>query len=100
MTACSSKPENLALVPKDTNLVATTNLMSLATKGKLNDLENFNLYKGMGKEVVKQSEMMTKMIEDSSPEFAIPQIFCFSEWIAILFVSPLIWQVATSLLPL
>jgi hypothetical protein len=64
ITACSSKPENLTLVPKDANLVATTNLMSLATKGKLNDLENFNMYKGMGKEVVNQSKMMKSLIED------------------------------------
>jgi hypothetical protein len=64
MASCSSKPENLKLVPKDTNLVATTNLMSLATKGKLNDLENFSIYKSMGKEVVNQSAMMKKMVED------------------------------------
>ena len=39
LASCSSRPENLALVPKDTNLVATTNLTSLATKGGMENLE-------------------------------------------------------------
>ena len=64
LASCSSRPENLALVPKDTNFIATTNLTSIATKGGMQNLEQFNFYKSFGKEMTKESPIMKKMVEN------------------------------------
>lgn len=64
LSSCSSTPENLALVPKDTKIVATTNLITIAKKGQLTDLSQFNLYKGFGEGITKESKMMSKFMEN------------------------------------
>jgi hypothetical protein len=64
MTSCSSKPDNLAFVPKETQVVATTNLLSIGTKGGFGDLSQFEMFKGFGEEIMNQSAIMTKFKDD------------------------------------
>lgn len=64
MASCSSRPENLKLIPKDTNVIVTTNLTSLVTKGGFKDLSQFSFYKNFGEEMTKESPMMDKMIKN------------------------------------
>lgn len=64
LASCSSRPENLALVPKETNILASTNLTSLATKGGFGDLSQFNFYKSFGEGMTQQSPLMKKMVEN------------------------------------
>ncbi|MFY0629424.1 MAG: DUF4836 family protein [Flavobacteriaceae bacterium] len=63
-SSCTSTPENLSLVPKETNLVATTNMLSIAQKGQLTDLSKFSLYKGFGADIEKESKIMGEIMKN------------------------------------
>ena len=63
--SCSKQvPENMAVIPKETNVVSVINLYSLAQKGKLNDISERKFFQTMKKEIQSENKKLSKLVDD------------------------------------
>ena len=63
-SSCSSKPETLKIIPEDTGIVSVIDVFSLAKKGQLYNIQDFNFFKTLRKEIRNEDKEASKMMED------------------------------------
>ena len=64
LSSCSSTPDSLKVIPKDTNLVTSMDVYSIATKGKLTDMSEFSFFKAFNTEIKNENKKIGKMVDD------------------------------------
>lgn len=63
-TSCSSTPESLKTIPKETTIVSAVDLYSVIKKGDLQNAEDLNLFKTVKKEIRSESKDLAKIVEN------------------------------------
>lgn len=64
LSSCSSTPDNMIAIPKDTHLVSSIDLFSLALKGSLDDFPQTELYKALKKEFHSENKKAAKTFDN------------------------------------
>jgi len=64
LSSCSSKPDSLKLIPKETHVVSSANIYELAKKAKLQEIEEFEFFKVFQKEVQSENKKLYTVLED------------------------------------
>ena len=64
LSSCSSDPNCLSVIPKESNAVMVVNLYSIAEKGKLEEIEDYKFFKAFQKEVRRGSKGISNIIEE------------------------------------
>jgi len=62
-SSCSSTPDSIKLIPKETNVVSVIDVMSIAKKGKLDKLSERNFYKMLQKEARSENKKIAEILE-------------------------------------
>ena len=60
----SSSPENLKVIPKETNAVTVIDLYSMIKKGKLNEISDLNIFKTFKREIRNENKKVSKIIDN------------------------------------
>lgn len=63
LVSCSSSPENLTSIPKDTNVVVVVDILSIIKKGNLEEISELKMFKSFKKEVRNEKKKISKMID-------------------------------------
>jgi len=64
LSSCSSSPENLKVIPEETNAVSVIDIYSIIKKGKLNEISELNFFKTLKKEIRNENKKVSKIIDD------------------------------------
>lgn len=64
LSSCSSSPENLKVIPEETNAVSVIDIYSIIKKGKLNEISELKFFKTLKKEIRNESKNVSKIIDD------------------------------------
>jgi len=64
-SSCSSTPDSVKLIPKETNIVSVVDVYSIAKKGKLDELSERNFYKTFLKEIRNENKKIAKIVEEA-----------------------------------
>ncbi|WP_196893506.1 DUF4836 family protein [Aureivirga marina] len=64
LTSCSSTPENIKVIPKDADVVSVVDVLSLAKKGKVHEMQEFNFYKTLSKEIQNDNSQPSKVLQE------------------------------------
>ncbi len=64
LSSCSSSPENLKVIPEETNAVSVIDIYSIIKKGKLNEISEFKFFKTLEKEIRNENKNVSKIIDD------------------------------------
>lgn len=64
LSSCSSSPENLKVIPEETNAICVIDIYSIIKKGKLNEISELKFFKTLKKEIRNESKNVSKIIDD------------------------------------
>jgi hypothetical protein len=64
LSSCSNSPENLKVIPKETNIVSVIDLYSIIKKGKLDKISEFKFFKTFKKEIRNENKKVSKIIDN------------------------------------
>lgn len=64
LASCSSAPKSLEVIPEDASIVGKVDVMSLAAKGEMSELDDFKLFRTMKKELRNENKKLSRMMED------------------------------------
>ena len=64
LSSCSSSPENLKLIPEDTNAISVIDIYSIIKKGKLNEISELKFFKTFKKEIRNENKKVSKIIDN------------------------------------
>ncbi|MBL4606016.1 MAG: DUF4836 family protein [Flavobacteriaceae bacterium] len=62
-SSCTSS-DSLKVIPKETNMVSTIDVFSIARKGNLTQLSDFSFFKAFKKEIQNESSKISKIVND------------------------------------
>ena len=63
-SSCSSTPESIKPIPKETNIVSVVNFYSIAKKGKLDGIAEMKFYKTLKKEIRNENKKISKILDN------------------------------------
>lgn len=64
LSSCSSSPENLKVIPKETNAVCVIDIYSIIKKGRLSEISELKFFKTLNKEIRNENKKVSKIIND------------------------------------
>jgi hypothetical protein len=64
LSSCSNYPENLKVIPKETNVVSVIDIYSIVKKGNLNEISDFKFYKNLRKEIREDNKKFSRLIDN------------------------------------
>lgn len=64
LSSYSSTPENLKVIPEETNAVSVIDIYSIIKKGKLNEISELKFFKTFKKEIRNENIKVSKIIDD------------------------------------
>lgn len=64
LSSCSNSPENLKVIPEETNAVSVIDIYSIIKKGKLSEISELNFFKTFKKEIRNENKKVSKIIDD------------------------------------
>lgn len=64
LSSCSNSPENLKVIPGETNVVSVIDIYSLIKKGELNEISELKFFKTLKKEIRNENKKVSKIIDD------------------------------------
>jgi len=64
LSACSNSPENLKVIPKETNAVSVIDIYSIIKKGRLDEITELKFFKIFKKEIRNENKKISKIIDD------------------------------------
>jgi hypothetical protein len=63
-SACSHSPENLTVIPEETNAIAVIDFYSIIKKGQLDKLSELKMFKRFKKEIRNENKKISKIIDN------------------------------------
>jgi len=63
-SSCSSTPDSIKPIPKETNIVSVVDFYSLAKKGKLDKITEKKFYKTLKKEIRNENKKIAKILDE------------------------------------
>ena len=63
-SSCSSTPDSIKPIPKETNIVSVIDFYSIAKKGKLSEIADRNFYKTLKKEIRNENKKIAKILDE------------------------------------
>lgn len=64
LSSCSSSPENLKVIPEETNAIFVIDIYSIIKKGKLNEISELKFFKTFKKEIRNENKKVSKIIDN------------------------------------
>lgn len=64
LTSCSNSPENLKVIPDETNVVSVIDIYSIMKKGKLDEISEFKFFKKFKREIRKENKKVSRIIDN------------------------------------
>jgi len=64
LSSCSSSPENLKVIPEETNIVSVIDVYSIIKKGKLTEISDLKFFKTFKKEIRSENKKVSKIIDN------------------------------------
>lgn len=64
LSSCSSSPENLKVIPEETNIVSVIDVYSIIKKGKLTEISDLKFFKTFKKEIRNENKKVSKIIDN------------------------------------
>ena len=64
LSSCSSSPENLKVIPEETNVVSVIDIYSIIKKGKLYEIGELKFFKTFKKEIRNENKKISKIIDN------------------------------------
>lgn len=64
LSSCSNSPENLKVIPEETNAVSVIDIYSIIKKGKLNEIAELKFFKTFKKEIRNENKKVSKIIDN------------------------------------
>ena len=62
--SCSADPENINLIPEESSFVVSFDLASISSKGKLDEITEFDFFKYLKKEVRSENKQLARMLDN------------------------------------
>mgnify|MGYP001604901222 CR=1 FL=1 len=63
-SSCSDSPENLKVIPEETNAVSVIDIYSIIKKGKLNEISDLKFFRTFKKEIRNENKKVSKIIDN------------------------------------
>lgn len=63
-SSCSNSPENLKVIPEETNAVSVIDIYSIIKKGKLNEISDLKFFRTFKKEIRNENKKVSKIIDN------------------------------------
>ena len=64
LSSCSTSPDNLKVIPKETNLVSVIDFYSLFKKGQLDEISEMKMFKTFKKEIKSENKKLSKIFNN------------------------------------
>lgn len=64
LSSCSNSPENLKVIPEETNVVSVIDIYSIIKKGKLDEISELKFFKTFKKEIRNENKKVSKIIDN------------------------------------
>jgi len=64
LSSCSNSPENLKVIPEETNVVSVIDIYSIIKKGKLDEISELKFFKKFKKEIRNENKKVSKIIDN------------------------------------
>lgn len=64
LSSCSNLPENLKVIPEETNVVSVIDIYSIIKKGKLDEISELKFFKTFKKEIRNENKKVSKIIDN------------------------------------
>ena len=64
LSSCSNSPENLKVIPVETNVVSVIDIYSIIKKGKLDEISELKFFKTFKKEIRNENKKVSKIIDN------------------------------------
>lgn len=64
LSSCSNSPENLKVIPEETNIVSVIDIYSIIKKGKLDEISELKFFKTFKKEIRNENKKVSKIIDN------------------------------------